>query len=91
MTKIVFQVGFLAFFVSAVLFGTQGLPLFDIIARGFIVFIAVVTCQVVILMMATSMKRKAAQVPAERPPREEEEMPPEPPAGPGSQAPATAR
>jgi len=70
MTKIVFQVGLLAFCVAAVLFGTQGMPLFDILARGFIVFIAVVTMQVVILMVATSMKAKgdlkAAGVAGER-------------------------
>ena len=57
MTKVMFQIGLLAFFVSAVIFGTQGLPVMDAIARAFIVFIAVVGAQVVVLVVASGMKR----------------------------------
>ncbi len=57
MTKVMFQIGLLAFFVSAVIFGTQGLPVMDAIARAFIVFIAVVGAQVIVLVVASSMRR----------------------------------
>ncbi len=90
MTKVVIQVGALAFFVSAVLFGTQGLPLFDIIARGFIVFIAVVTGQIVILMVATSMRRKPHPMPAETPPRVEGSLASDQTTSSSTQFPATA-
>ena len=58
MTKIMLQVGTLAFFVSAVFFGSQGLPLMDIVTRSFIVFIAVVAGQAVLLMAMSAMKNK---------------------------------
>lgn len=57
MTKVMFQIGLLAFFVSAVIFGTQGLSLMDMVARSFIVFIAVVAGQVLVLVVASAMKR----------------------------------
>lgn len=56
MTKVMFQIGLLAFFVSAVIFGTQGLSLMDMVARSFIVFIAVVAGQVLVLVVASAMK-----------------------------------
>jgi hypothetical protein len=58
MTKIMLQIGTLAFFVSAVFFGSQGLPLMDILTRSFIVFIAVVAGQAVLLMAMSAMKNK---------------------------------
>jgi hypothetical protein len=58
MTKIMFQIGTLAFFVSAVFFGSQGLTLMDIVTRSFIMFIAVVAGQAVLLMAMSSMKNK---------------------------------
>lgn len=57
MTKVMFQIGLLAFFVAAVIFGTQGMPVMDAIARAFIVFIAVVAGQVAVLVVASGMKR----------------------------------
>jgi hypothetical protein len=56
MTKVMFQVGLLAFFVSAVVFGTQGFSVMDMVARAFIVFIAVVAGQVLVLVVASGMK-----------------------------------
>lgn len=90
MTKVVLQVGMLAFFVSAVVFGTQGLPLFDIIARAFIVFIGVVMVQVVLLIAATSMKRAPAQKGASAPKREDNEGSSGVPGSTSSQTPAAA-
>jgi hypothetical protein len=58
MTRIMLQIGTLAFFVSAVFFGSQGLPLMDIVTRSFIVFIAVVAGQAVLLMAMSAMKNK---------------------------------
>jgi hypothetical protein len=57
MTKVMFQVGLLGFFVSAIVFGTHGMPLMDMILRSFIVFIAVVMVQAIIFIMVGSMKR----------------------------------
>jgi hypothetical protein len=91
MTKVMFQIGLLAFFVSAVVFGMQGLPVMDAIARAFIVFIAVVAGQLAVLVVASGMRRApepAAPV-SEQAPRSEvgaaEEQEP-----PTSQASATA-
>jgi hypothetical protein len=63
MTKVMFQVGLLAFFIAAILFGTQGMPLMDMILRAFIVFIATVLVQAIIFVMVASMKspKKAAR------------------------------
>ena len=60
MTKIMLQIGTLAFFVSAVFFGSQGLILMDILTRSFIVFIGVVAGQTVLLMVTAAMKNKRA-------------------------------
>jgi hypothetical protein len=90
MTKVVLQVGMLAFLVSAVLFGTQGLPLFDVIARAFIVFIGVVFVQVVLLIVATNMKRTPAQKGASAPKRGDNEGSADVPGSSSSQSPAAA-
>ena len=90
MTKVVLQVGLLAFCVSVVLFGTQGLPLFDIIARAFIVFIAVVIAQVVLLMVATNMRRTSSHRAAAASKPLEQEGTPEAPGSTPPQAPAAA-
>jgi hypothetical protein len=57
MTKVMFQIGLLSFFVSAVIFGIQGLAVMDMIARAFIVFIAMVAGQLIVLVVASGMKR----------------------------------
>lgn len=90
MTKVVLQVGVLAFCVSAVLFGTQGLPLFAIVARAFIVFIAVVFAQVLLLMVATNMKHAAPQRTAPAQKHEDNEAAAQGPGAPSSQTPAAA-
>jgi len=56
MTKVMFQVGLLGFFVAIVFFGTQGMPLMDMVLRSFIIFIAVVLGQTAIFVMVASMK-----------------------------------
>jgi hypothetical protein len=57
MTKVMFQIGLLAFFIAAVIFGPEGLPIMDAVARAFIVFMAVVGAQVIVLVVASSMKK----------------------------------
>jgi hypothetical protein len=66
MTKVMFQVGLLGFFVSALYFGMQGMPLMDMVLRSFIVFIAVVLMQAAIFVSVASMKKTKKIVP-ERP------------------------
>jgi hypothetical protein len=56
MTKVMFQVGLLGFFVSTIFFGTRGMPLMDMVLRSFIVFIGVVLSQTAIFVMVASMK-----------------------------------
>jgi|GEM_PF-2169261 len=90
MTKVMLQVGVLAFCVSAVLFGAQDLPLFTIIARAFIVFMAVVFAQVILLMVATHMKRTPPQRAASVQNREDHDAQAQGPASPSSQTPAAA-
>jgi hypothetical protein len=71
MTKVVFQVGMLGFFVSAIYFGTQGMLLMDMVLRSFIVFIAIVLGQTVVFVIVASMKnaKKAEHVPPHAEPR----------------------
>ena len=59
MKTIVFEVGLLGFFVSAVVFGAEGVPLFDVIARAFIVFIGIelAATTVLALVMARPAQR----------------------------------
>ena len=62
MTKIIFQVGLLSFCVAAVLFGLQHTDLLEIVARSFVVFIAVVGAMVVILLVVANFaEHKAAE------------------------------
>lgn len=63
MTKVMFQVGLLGFFVSALYFGTQGMPLMDMVLRSFIVFIAVVLGQTTIFVIIASMRSPKKPVP----------------------------
>ena len=58
MNKIIFQIGMLGFCVSAVLFGTQGMTLMEIVARAFIVFIVVVCAIAVVLLMSSLIVSK---------------------------------
>lgn len=54
MKGIIFEIGLLAFFVSAVAFGSQGNSLFDTISRAFIVFICVELIATAALAIASS-------------------------------------
>ena len=56
MTKVMFQVGLLGFFVAVLYYGTQGIPLMDMVVRSFIVFIAIVLGQAVVFVALASMK-----------------------------------
>ncbi len=56
MTKVMFEVGLLGFFVSVLYYGTQGIPLMDMVVRSFIVFVAIVLGQAVIFVVLASMK-----------------------------------
>ena len=53
MTKILFQIGLLAFFVSSVVFGLQGIPIFDTITRAFVVFIGTVLIGALVLILTS--------------------------------------
>ncbi len=53
MKTIVFELGLLAFFVSAVVFGAEGISLFDVISRAFIVFIGVELAATTVLAMVS--------------------------------------
>ncbi len=57
MKTIVFELGLLAFFVSAVVFGAQGASLFDMIARAFIVFIGIELAATTVLAMVSPRPR----------------------------------
>jgi hypothetical protein len=58
MTKIMLQIGTLAFFVSAVVFGSRGFVLMDTLTRSFIVFVAVVAGQTLLLIVMSAMKNR---------------------------------
>jgi len=58
MKTIVFEMGLLGFFVSAVIFGAQGVGLFDLIARAFIVFIGIELAGTAVLAMIMSPSRE---------------------------------
>jgi len=75
MTKVMFQVGLLGFFVSALYFGTQGMPLMDMVLRSFIVFIAIVLVQAAIFVIIASMKKTKNSAP-EKPHAEHRQAPP---------------
>ena len=59
MKTIVFELGLLAFFVSAVVFGAQGASLFDMIARAFIVFIGIELAATTVFAMVSQRPRQA--------------------------------
>lgn len=75
MTKVMFQVGLLGFFVSALYFGTQGMPLMDMVLRSFIVFIGIVVVQAMIFVIVASMK-KTTKIAPEKPRAEHHQAPP---------------
>ena len=54
MKTVVFELGLLGFFVSAVVFGAQGANLFDMVSRAFIVFIGIELAATLVLAMIIS-------------------------------------
>lgn len=61
MTRVIFQIGLLAFCVAAVVFGLELKDILEVVARAFIVFIAVIGAMMVILLVGASFHRQAPQ------------------------------
>ena len=61
MSKIIFQLGALAFFVSLVAFSTEKYPLLDTVARAFIVFIIVTLALSVLFALAVMIAAREPQ------------------------------
>jgi SNF family Na+-dependent transporter len=61
MNKIIFQIGLLAFCVSAVVYATQGMSFLDVVARSFIIFMVTigVLIGIVIIVSTFTTKEKA--------------------------------
>lgn len=70
MNKIIFQIGLLAFCISAVLYATQGLELLEVVAKAFIIFVATIAVLIGIIFAVSmlSVKEKETQN-AELPPK----------------------
>ena len=66
MSKALLQIGFLSFFVAAVIFGLQSFSLFDTIGRAFIVFVSVIIVGTIVLTLASwiSITRKGDETEA---------------------------
>ncbi len=73
MTRTIFQIGLLAFFVSAVIFGLEQEGLFDSIMRAFIVFVSVELTSTLALAATAWIGGEVKNPPAgpqpQRPPR----------------------
>lgn len=63
MTKVIFQIGLLSFCVAAVLFALQHTDLLEIVARSFVVFIAVVGAMMIILLVVANFAEHRAEEP----------------------------
>jgi hypothetical protein len=69
--KIIFQIGLLAFCVSAVIFATERMHLVEAVSRSFIVFVGVVLVSAAALMVVSTVGKKhtdagSPQAPPER-------------------------
>jgi hypothetical protein len=53
MNKVIFQIGLLAFCISAVVYASLGMSLLDVIARAFIIFIIAIIALIAILFLAS--------------------------------------
>lgn len=67
MSKIIFQLGALAFFVSLVAFSTEKYPLIDTVARAFIVFIIVTMALSVLFALAVMLASRKPHSPKDGP------------------------
>ncbi|HCV43052.1 MAG TPA: hypothetical protein DGH68_06175 [Bacteroidetes bacterium] len=61
--KIIFQIGVLAFCVTAVFFGVQNLPLIETVSRSFIVFVGVVLTVAFALVAGSVLTSKSIAEP----------------------------
>ena len=61
--KIIFQIGVLAFCVTAVFLGAQNVSLMDTISRSFIVFVGVILTMALALMAGSMFMAKGASQP----------------------------
>ena len=61
--KIIFQIGVLAFCVTAVFLGIQNISLMDTISRSFIVFVGVILTMALALMAGSMFIAKSAAQP----------------------------
>jgi hypothetical protein len=77
--KIIFQIGVLAFCVTAVFLGIQNLSLMETVSRSFIVFVGVILT-VALALVAGSMFITKPIVQADQPLEKEKKMPPREPA-----------
>ncbi|MER3522586.1 MAG: hypothetical protein C4326_00600 [Ignavibacteria bacterium] len=55
MNKLIFQIGILGFCISAVVFGSSGATLLEIVSRSFLVFVGIVLAFVVVLIVSSAM------------------------------------
>jgi succinate-acetate transporter protein len=58
MSKIIFQVGLLAFCISTVVFSIYGSPLLEVIAKSFIIFIAAVIGMIAIIFASSALSER---------------------------------
>ncbi len=65
MNKIIFQIGLLAFCVSAVMFATERTHLLEAVSRSFIVFVGVVVLTAVSLSVVAMVTKKRNDTPAQ--------------------------
>ncbi|MBW7886924.1 MAG: hypothetical protein H3C35_01010 [Bacteroidetes bacterium] len=58
MNKIIFQIGLLAFCVTAVVYASMGMDIVEIIAKAFVVFIATIGALLGVVFVASMMTVK---------------------------------
>lgn len=69
MNKVIFQIGILGFCIAAVVYGSSGGSVLDIVSRSFIVFIGIVLAVMTVVLVGGTMleKNKAQQAPKPEP------------------------
>lgn len=55
MNKLIFQIGVLGFCIAAVIVGSSGATLLEIVSRSFLVFVGIVLVFVVVLIVSSAM------------------------------------
>ena len=87
--KIIFQIGVLAFCVTAVFLGIQNLSLMEMISRSFIVFVAAVLAVAIVLFTGSMFMTKNVETPHPQPEPAKKSAPREAPKNP--EKPATTK